>query len=139
MVWFGSNGLVRLLMVRFTVNKMSKINGSVHKFMVRFGYFHFGSAVRFSLWFSMNSPRKNYQVLTDPDAGYGRQNNNNNNNNRSHLLIVPATLNMTKKTSFKYNASPCKYSVYWFESLIPISFFLFEFGPYKFIIISLSH
>jgi hypothetical protein len=43
MVWFGSNGLVRLLMVRFTVNKLSRINGSVHKFMVQFGYFRFGS------------------------------------------------------------------------------------------------
>jgi hypothetical protein len=48
--------LVRLLMVRFTVNKLSRINGSVHKFMVQFGYFRFGLAVRFSLWFSMNSP-----------------------------------------------------------------------------------
>jgi hypothetical protein len=43
---FGSNGSVQLLMVRFTVNELSKIIGSVYKFMVQFGYFRF-SSVRF--------------------------------------------------------------------------------------------
>jgi hypothetical protein len=40
---FGSHGLVWLLTVRFTVTELSRIIGSVHKFMVWFGYFRFGS------------------------------------------------------------------------------------------------
>jgi hypothetical protein len=53
---FGSNGMVRLLTVRFTVNELFRINGSVHKFMVQFGYFRFGLAVWFDSWSYMNSP-----------------------------------------------------------------------------------
>jgi hypothetical protein len=59
MVWFGSNGLVQLLIVWFTVNKLSRINGSVHKFTVRLFSVWFSLTVRFGLWFSMNSPSSN--------------------------------------------------------------------------------
>jgi hypothetical protein len=45
MVWFGSNDLVQLLMVRFIVNKLSIINGSVI-----FGLVRFDSSVQFMVF-----------------------------------------------------------------------------------------